>query len=520
MKNRKLGVLMPALLGLLLVWGCTDLTEKPYGVVTPENFYQTEGELVAAVVPVYNGLKNASWGDYAHLQDISSDAMVVPTRGGDWDDGGIWRNLQEHDWQPSLGFLNGAWTGAYGGVARANSTLDALGRAEQTDLVKTFTAEVKVLRALYYWWLMDLFGGVPVVTDATTAEAFSFIAETDESDNIEPVDPDRPPAPNTRKEVFDFIVAQVKEALPDLEESHGAGNYGRITSGAANALLATVYLNAEVYAGEAMWEETIAACDEVINSGLYDLMPSFDDVFALENEGPSNTENILVFANRPEGEWDASWLRHMATLHYNQIPASPWNGFSVLADFYNSFDSVDARRDQILVGQQYVLAGPDEGDSAFDRDGNPLVFTVESPLVDATEGNGPRILKWPIDPDMSGWFGGNDYAIFRYSHILLAKAEAQFRLNGGGLALVNQVRERAGLDPLSTLNEDDIYWERGHEFLWEGFRRQDQIRFGTWEGAWTLHDATGDENLELFPIPQIQLDANPNLSQNPGYLGS
>jgi hypothetical protein len=120
---------------------------------------------------------------------------------------------------------------------------------------------------------------------------------------------------------------------------------------------------------------------------------------------------------------------------------------------------------------------------------------------------------------MSGWFAGNDYAIFRYSHVLLAKAEAQFNLGNtsDATALVNQVRERAGLDPLTTVTADDIYWERGHELLWEGFRRQDQIRFGKWTGAWTLHEATNDENKKLFPIPQIQLDANPNLVQNPGY---
>ncbi|MEE9166680.1 MAG: RagB/SusD family nutrient uptake outer membrane protein [Candidatus Neomarinimicrobiota bacterium] len=498
MKDHRFRFLVPFLVILLASWSCTDLEEEPFGVVTPGNFYQTEGELIAAVIPVFNSLGAASWGDYAHVQAVSSDAIFVPTRGGDWDDGGIWRELQLHTWTPTLGFLNGAWNGAYGGVARANSTLDAMRNSPQseTELVKTFIAEVRVLRALYYWWLIDLYGDVPLVTDAAT-------------------DPDNPPSQSSRKVVFDFIVSEVKDALPDLEDSFGAGGYGRVTTGAANALLATVYLNAEVYTGSEMWQETIDASDEIIESGLYELMSTFDDVFALENEGIANTENILVYATRPEA--GVSFIRHMATLHYNQIPASPWNGFSVLADFYNAFDADDTRRDQLLVGQQFVLGGPSAGDSAFDRVGEPLVFTVDAPLIDATEHHGVRMLKWPIDPDMSGADGGNDYAVFRYSHILLAKAEAQFNLNGGGIDLVNQVRERAGLDALSSIDSDAILAERGYEFVWEGFRRQDLIRADKFLDAWTLKDADDGSHRLLFPIPQIQRDANPNLNQNDGY---
>jgi hypothetical protein len=208
----------------------------------------------------------------------------------------------------------------------------------------------------------------------------------------------------------------------------------------------------------------------------------------------------------------------MATLHYNQLPSSPWNGFSVLADFYNAFDTSDVRIDQLLVGPQVVLGGPNAGEPAFDRDGNPLIFTVESPLTDATEGNGVRMLKWPVDPNASGADAGNDYAIFRYSHILLAKAEAQFMLGatGDALALVNYVRERAFEpdEPLASITLDDILAERGFELLWEGFRRQDLIRTGHFLEAWTLKEASG-ECRKIFFIPQSQLDVNPNLVQNP-----
>ena len=502
MKSHKLRFLVPILLIPPLFWSCTDLTETPFGVVTPDNFYETEEELLAAVIPVYANLVNYTWGDFMFLQEVSSDEIFIPQRGGDWGDGGIWRNLQEHTWEPSLGFVNGAWTAAFQGVARANSTLEAMESSPQseTDLVATFRAEVRFLRAFYYWWLMDLYGGVPIVTAAAT-------------------DPDKPPTQNTRTEVFDFIVAELNAVLPDLEAAHVSGSYGRATKGAANALLTTVYLNAEVYTGSAMWQKTVDASDAVINAGLYALLDEFIDVFALVNENVDNRENLFIVGHLPVDGFGN--FRHQATLHYNLLPSQPWNGFAILADFYNTFDTEDVRFTQLLVGPQTVLLGPGEGDQAFDRNGDSLIFTVDSPIVGATEANGVRILKWPIDADKSGPNSGNDMAVFRYSHILLAKAEAKLMLGSTAeaLTLVNQVRERA-FDPdkpLTSITRDDILDERGFELLWELLRRQDLIRTGHFLEAWTLKAASDGAHRTLYPIPQSQLDANPNLVQNPGY---
>ena len=200
---------------------------------------------------------------------------------------------------------------------------------------------------------------------------------------------------------------------------------------------------------------------------------------------------------------------------------TPWNGFSVLEGFFNKFDTEDVRFQQILVGAQFVLDGPNAGDPAFDRNGNPLVFTPDSPIVGADEGDGVRLLKWPIDPGQNGADAGNDLAVYRYSHVLLAKAEALFNLGSAGeaLTLINQVRARdfEPDKPLLALTSDLILDERGFEFLWESFRRQDQIRHGRFLEAWTLKAASDGPHRLLFPIPQTQLDANPNLVQNPGY---
>ncbi len=497
LKNNKIIRLsIPSFFILLMFWSCTDLEESPFDLVTPDKFYQTEAELTAAVIPVYNSLGLTEWSDFAHLRDVCTNTIVVPTRGGDWDDGGKWRQLQEHTWVATSGPVSAGWGDPYGAIAKANQTLAALSAAEQTDLVLTFTAETRVLRALFYWWLIDLYGDVPLVTDAET-------------------DPDNPPAQTSRAEVFDWIESEILASRDDLETSHGSSGLGRVTTGAANTLLATLYLNAEVYTGTAMWSDCITACDAVINSGEYSLMPTVMDVFAFKNEGPANTEYILFVAKLPLDGVQA--FRHMATLHYNQHSGSPWNGFSVLTDFYNSYEDEDDRLEQILVGQQYVLWGSTAGDSAFDRNGNPLDFQVDFPLFDASEMDGPRMLKWPIDPNTSGWFSGADFAIFRYSHVLLMKAEAEFNLSGGGLASLNQVHERAGLPALTAISNDAILEERSHEFLWEGFQRQDQIRHGTFLSAYTLKDYVSADHLVLFPIPQSQLDANPNLVQNSGY---
>jgi len=188
MNNHKLRFLMPLLLIALLLWSCTNLDETPFSQVTPDNFFQTEQELVAAVIPVYASLRDYTWGDYMFAQEVTSDEIFIPQRGGDWGDGGVWRELQEHKWTPVHPFVNGAWIAAYRGIARANATLDNLQRStSESALIPTFIAEVRVLRAFYYWWLVDLYGGVPIVTDPT-------------------IDPDNPPMPNTRQEVFDFIV--------------------------------------------------------------------------------------------------------------------------------------------------------------------------------------------------------------------------------------------------------------------------------------------------------------------------
>ncbi|MBD0332385.1 MAG: RagB/SusD family nutrient uptake outer membrane protein, partial [Chitinophagaceae bacterium] len=216
-------------------------------------------------------------------------------------------------------------------------------------------------------------------------------------------------------------------------------------------------------------------------------------------------------------------------LHYNQTP-SGWNGFTTLSDFYDKFGAGDTRlgmaypgvtdrsglRVGFLIGQQYDK----NGTALKDRRGNPLAFTREVHLKETgndLEITGIRVMKYP--PDLDNEFpANNDYVIFRFADVLLMVAEAYMRTGDAAqaLLLVNQIRLKRGATPLASVDLDAILDERGRELYWEGWRRQDLIRFGKFLQPWQ-EKPNDDPKYLLFAIPSEQLAVNPNLTQNPGY---
>ena len=504
----------------LSLQGCTDLSEETFGVVTPDNFYQTEAEFVAALAPVYASLRSVQ-GGYWTSSEIPTDEAIIPTRGTDWDDGGQWRQFHRHTWDATHGEFNAAWSDAFTGIARANTVLESLANAQtQLDQKDAFEAELRTLRAFFYYQLMDLFGGVPIVTDAA-------------------LDPDNPPARNSRVEVFEFIESELLAAIPTLEQTARGANYGRVTKGAAQALLANMYLNAEVFTGTvsesgltrgtARWSDAVEMADDVLNSGEYSLATNYFDNFAVGNQ--ASPENILSATYKASGGLGLTFSMRM--LHYSQIPQSPWNGYATLAEVWESYSDQDARKQMFLVGTQFE--GPNSncagqecfstGDPLEDRSGNDLVFTPEVPLEGASESHGIRVLKFELDAAQVGGDSGNDYPIFRLAEIYLIKAEALNELGQleGAVQAVNVVRQRAGAGTLNAADfsqasfRDQMLTERLHELIYEAKRRQDLIRHnqftqGTWE-----HKAVSEPYRALMPVPQAQIDANPNLQQNPGY---
>lgn len=570
----------------LVMLGCDNLLEEePRSVVTPDQFYETPEEFRAALAPVYAQLRDVAQWDIFYLQEHSSDEIMVPTRGGDWGDGGTWRDLTQHRWDATHPNVGAAWGIAFTGVARANSVLSSL-QATETELEEAdqFVAELRFLRAFYYYHLMDLFGNVPIVVEEG--------GEYPQDYPTQPVPADDPPEQRSRAEVFDFILQELTGCTAGNFEMNcvtspqgavgqmptkGAVDYGRASQGAGYALLARLLINGEVYSGEVtgggvqggqtFWEEASAAAQQVINSGDYMLEDDYFANFTVENQG--SAENIFVAAYDND---DPLGFQHwMGFLHYNQLPQTPWNGFTTIADFYSSFeiepgddgelgtrDDVknDDRARQFLAGQMYQE--PSEGCQADecwsdeasgrleDRSNRDLQFTLEIPSIQMGSGNplieraGIRPLKWEVDADRDAVHMGNDFPLIRLAEMYLIWAEAENEQGNTGEAIdiINTyLRDRANA-PAYTGPTDQatvrsaILQERGYELHAEGIRRQDLIRYEvsggsrsddpyapTFTGPWLFKDNASDGFRMVFPIPQSQLDANPELQQNPGYGG-
>jgi hypothetical protein len=498
---------------LLAVPACTDLEENPVSSITPENFFQNEGEVISSLAGVYAQLRPTLWS-YYNLSQVSSDENIVPTRGQDWYDNGVWLELDKHEWAPNSPSgrdnINGGWIDIFTGVVRANALLENMAGVTIANQ-EAVDAEIRTLRAFYYYQLLDLFGGVPLVTDTELKT--------------------RPR--NTRTEIFNFVESELKAVRAALPRTRPENEYGRITRGAADALLANLYLNAAVFSKETGVSATaynscstvqiggVSACqlavnyaDSILNSGAYQLATNWRSIFTADNS--SSKENIFVVNLLNVSGLGTNFLYR--ALHYNQLSPTPWNGFATIAEVYNAFDPNDARREVFLVGPQINF---DNGQPAKDRAGNPLVFTVSiANERAASEGEGARIAKWPSDPNHVNEEHGNDFAYFRLGEIYLIKAEAQFELGntGGALTLLNALRARVFEpdEPLGAVTRDVILQERLFELAGEAKRRQDLIRHGKFTAAWSFKLASAAHKI-LMPIPQNQIDANPQLTQNPGY---
>lgn len=427
------------------------------------------------------------------LFDHTSDEMIPPTRGVDWGDNGVWRTLHQHTWDATHSAVLGAWNQLNQRAFKCNQILDASPNAQQA-------AEAKFLRAFHRFHVMDLFGQVP---DRGSKEGVEVN-----------------PKVYTRSEAFDLIVKDLTEALPALPATGPTAKNSGATQAAANALLARLYLNKAVYKSARPegpytfdggdMDKVIQYCDAVTAAG-YSLEPSYFNNFSTS----AATEVIFTsIEGTPQNRW-------FMTLHYNQNP-SGWNGFTTLADFYAKFEPGDQRIGNyptpdgsnfsgigrgFLKGQQYK----DDASVLIDtRTQKPLSFTADVPLSGAATDKGIRVIKYhPAD--------AGQYILLRYADVYLMKSEALMRKNdASALAHVNTLRAVRGASPLTTLDEAKMLDERGRELYWEGIRRIDQIRFGTFDDTWSFKTVT-DGSRVLFPIPQQALDSNPNLSQNAGY---
>lgn len=487
-----------ALLTLTLVFSaCEAPDQEVFTGFTQEEVAGTTNPAVVAVLKAtaYSKIVG-TWGGHNSLwsiHEVSSDEMVIAHKGADWEDGGQWIRMHQHNYGATEESINNGWAYCFSAIGEINLLI------QQYRGVDALVAEMRVLRALVYLWLIDAYGNVPIITEDDT---------------------DPTPATRTRSDVFDFIESSVVDNIDLLPATSANVTFNQIS---ARMLLAKLYLNAEVYTGTARWADAETQIDAIINSGQYSLESNFFANFATENTGSSENILALPYDEDNAGGFNlAQMTGHYLTQETFSLEEQPWNGYASLEDFYNAYDNNDSRKLGFLEGPQFSANGArlmDISAEANDPDGEPLTFTPEINELrpNSLRQAGVRVGKFEFANGARQSLS-NDFPIFRYGDVLLMKAEVQWR-NGntaGALDFVNQVRQRAGADPLTTLDADILLAERGREMFAEGYRRSDLIRFGKYNDAWWEKPASS-ASVNIFPIPQSQLDANPDLVQNPGY---
>lgn len=493
------------ILTALIFQSCTNVDEMVYDKYAAKDFYASSVGADVALANVYSQLPG-NWSGFGFagadngwydLNCMATDEQVVPHRTtGDWQI--TFSQMYLRTWFPEHELVTNTWNWLYSSVFKANLAVDLL---EKANANPSKTAEAKVLRAFFYYLLMDDYGNVPFYTDNN-------------------ITVDKMPQ-KSRKEVFDFVVSEIKDNAGKLSETRGGKYYSRFNKWAAYALLSKLYLNAEVYTGTPMWNECTAACDSVSKGG-YSLHSAAADAaqvlgskyYELFGDVCPDDETILaIYTKLDVCGRNIFSIRSFGGADGNKMFGyMGWNGTICPKSYVAKFDPTDVRYRQFRFGSNPY--GPQPlGFTQYTQD----VTNLDNP--GAPRNAGIRNQKfWPALPINSGG-GSNDFPVYRYADILLMKAECLVRTGDAASAkpLIDAVRVRAGLTGLAanpTL--DDIYNERGFELNWEGHRRQDMIRFGTFTQAHDLAPVV-DNHWKLFPIPTAALNANTNLDQNQGY---
>lgn len=564
------------LLSSILLASCS-LDETPRSKFSEEEAFSTPKLVyVNTVANVYssigNGLYGSDGGSVHTFQEFSSDASMIPGRQGDWVDGGAWQNIFLHNFESSVSKYNDVWNNLYRVIGLANSSIDRLNKyLDEHPEYAEYVYELRALRAVYYYYVMDLFGQVPLVVSSQVSA--NEVAQSNRSD------------------VFKFVTSELAECIPHLSDSKSQNEgeyYGRITKAVAYMCMAKCAINAPVYTiddttptsysafvgtdksgkataseeqGKTVSEmgkninitldgktrnawETAAYCADQIASLGYRLQPSYADNFIVANQ--NSVENIWT---RPNDcvNYKIEDYNIVRTLHYNHggaIGYQGWNGAcsskqQMLVYGYGTANPDPRLKLNFYTDKDYMEeTGKPVEDGATDKplEYMPLAVKVDFSATDdphAMKCSGARMKKYEFDKSTTQQYSfNNDLVIWRYADALLLKAEAEYRMGNKAeaLTIVNEVRGRVAATPRTELTLNDILDERMLELAWEGVRRQDQIRFCTFteptadrfKGV-THNASAGDYNDDtqgytmVYPIPYAVLNLNKKLGQNPGY---
>lgn len=482
------------------------------------------------------GLQGTARGVW-DLNTFSTDEAIIPTRGADWYDGGIWQNLFLHRFG-NVDFTGDTWNYLFKEVLACNRALeriDAYSALHPGDDVSEMRAEARALRAMFLFYAMDLYGRVPLfMSSSPTVQEMKL---------------------QDRSVAFKHIVAELQAVEGDLPIVHSprlGEYYGRMTSSVVDFLLAKVLLNAEVYADDdwtddqhpdastMMWNiegytyntwEAVERYCVFISAGGYSLATEFKDNFSISNE---ESPELIFTIPMDIYNYSNRFTQQFRSLHYNHASALGLNGengpcatIEAMTTFgYGKGPDADTR----LYWTYYCdnVFHDKTGELITLDDGSPLVYYPMAVKLDLSNDPlektaGARMRKYEIDfAAMSdGQLRRNDIVLFRYADVLLMQCEAMLRDGRAGAEadeLLNMVRSRSHMAP-RTATLDNVLEERMLELAWEGWRRNDLIRFGLFTRPYTYRPQTdGDRNgcTLVFPIPGETLSASGS-SQNPGY---
>lgn len=524
-----------------LIFSCTDLEEELIGDITKAvtvsapNIGGAAGGGNDALAGAYAQLRNSGTANhfsYFSIQGLPSDEMAIAAKGGDWYDGGVLVQMHRHTFDPTNGIIGNTWGGQYGAIGAINDAIANLGLSAG-DIM-----QMRALRAYFYWRMLDLYGNVKIVTTPGV---------------------DAPQS--TRAVLYAFVESELLAALGTTEITANttfsdtglpaSGSVYRVNRYAALGFLTKLYLNHAVYLGAestATYNKAALASQIIMDSNAYQLCASGCTVANLAKRpavatDPDNLEGYAaVFAPNNENNvehifsvnYDEATAGGMnfakMTLHYSSqltwnFEAQPWNGYAALEEFYNKYDSGDARKaNNFIVGPQKDYGGSALNDFAADDPGG--IVLDYTPAINELEPNalrqsGARLGKFSFQqfgrPDQS-----NDFPIVRLGDIMLMSAEAQMRAAGNwshppALALVNAIRARAGVSAYPSMTAAEFLNERGREMFQETSRRTDLIRFGTYSAGTWWEKAASPAHKALFPIPFDAIQSSTGLSQNAGY---
>jgi hypothetical protein len=532
--------------GALLMSACTKLDENLYNQLTKDIYYNNKTEVLSAVLRPFTHAR--AWATiqdrhgYWRLQELTADMQAWPQKGRHGYDGAQWIRQHNHAWTLTDRAIEEPWELLYQGIGFCNNTISDLakvnfGKIGMTDQDKaSFIAESKVIRAWHYLKLCDLYGNIPIATEVAQGVPANLPTKS-------------------RKDVVAFIEKELKDNV-DLLPKLSSAMLGRVSQAAGYAMLAELYLNSEQWTGTARWDDCIAACDKIISGatgGMNGNMALDPDILtAFSNSNYKSKEDIFLIAYNYKASGDAPGYPSVF-YHYRQrqIYNGDRDGNNEFVTTPNGFDMYkdnDFRKQQwFLIGLQYkdpalrtsiadsVVLGTEE------YSGKPLIFvnnirrnsegeTGPGGMTRGEENSGARFNKYRPGNLNDPNYLGNSFAIYRLTEIYFNKAEALMRKNGGvatqqAVDLINACKSRcfSATDWLTeqysilTLTMDELLAERGREFVFEGKRRSDMIRFGKFTTATWWDHQPSSKTMELFPIPTKQLAANPNLTQNPGY---